>query len=223
MSNSMSVAGLEIEHDERTPTIHVVDPDVRTQQMISQLSTTMQLHCRQYATGQGFLAQANLTAPGCLITEVRIRDMSGFQLQEQIAERRGTLPVIFLTAYGDIAMSVRALKAGASDFLEKPSREQELWEAIGEAVRVQRERSLLRQKRAEFDLRVGSLSEGERQVLEHLVGGRSKQEISRELDICIRTVEIRRANILKKIEARSVVDLVRMALEARYAGVVARL
>ena len=138
-------------------------------------------------------------------------DLGGLQIQRSLAERKAVLPVIFLTAHGDAPTAVRAMRAGALQFLEKPFREAELWEAIQEAVTLDLEMRRQWELEQEIELSMGALTPKEMDVLERIVDGKSNRAISEELEVCVRTVELRRGSLMSKLGVNSLMELLQFA------------
>ena len=199
-------------------TVFVVDPDESTQQVIRDCVQTMNLRCEVYASGQEFLdAHVNGRA-GCVLTEVRIPDMNGLEVQEALAARGATIPVIFVAERAPVSIAVRTMRAGALNFLTKPFRETELWDAIEEAVRVDRDRRRELAHRKEFENRLAGLTPEEHRLLELVSECKPKQTIASELGRCVRTVEVYQKQLMEKIGVGSLLELVRFAVLACNGG-----
>jgi FixJ family two-component response regulator len=192
--------------------VHVIDDEDDVRQAVALLLRSVGLKAATYASAHEFLAQYRGGNPGCLVVDVRLPGMSGLELQERLADSRITLPVIVMTGHGDIQMAVRAMRAGALDFIEKPFHDQALLDRIQEAI----ERSMHLQdaagERAELERRYASLTERERQIMSQIVDGRPNKLIADELGLSTRTVETHRAHIIEKMGAKSLSHLVRMAV-----------
>lgn len=187
------------------------DPDVRATLSLLLRAASYPVCC--FASGREFLAASHAGA-GCLVADIRMPDMDGLQLQAQIARAGLVLPVIFITGHGDVALAVRAMKAGAVDFLEKPFDGETLIASVEKALKMgQAWRDRDAETRAARSL-MAALTARERDVLEHLVKGRPNKIVAFELGISPRTVEIHRARIMTKMKARSLSDLVRAVLAA---------
>jgi two-component system response regulator FixJ len=194
--------------------VYVVDDDEAVRDSLEALLLAHGYDVQAFPTGIEFLEASATVGKGCVLLDIRMPRMDGMEVQERLHARRPDLPVIMITGHGDVAMAVRAMKAGAVDFVEKPLREEPLLESIEAALQLaresQREQSL---GAAAFD-NLERLTPREREVLEQLVVGRANKVIAQALDCSPRTVEIHRARIMEKMEARSLPHLVRLALAA---------
>jgi two-component system response regulator FixJ len=192
--------------------VHIVDDDEAVRQSLAFLLSSAGLAVRVYESATAFLRGLGNVQGGCLITDVRMPDMTGIELVRRIRERACSLPAIVITGHGDVALAVEAMKAGARDFIEKPFDE----EAILAAVRAALDRHGQGDDHdlAELTTRLASLSERERQVLDGLVAGQPNKVIARDLGISPRTVEVYRANLMTKMQAKSLSELIRMAILA---------
>jgi two-component system response regulator FixJ len=195
--------------------VHIVDDDEAVRQSLAFLLSTAGIPVRVYESATSFLAALATLQAGCLITDVRMPDMTGIELLQRLRAKDIKLPVIVITGHGDIPLAVEAMKSGAIDFIEKPFAE----EAIIRAVRSAEDRAKKLGRRSEEDAevvaRVASLSERERQVLDGLVAGNANKIIAYELGISPRTVEVYRANVMTKMQAKNLSELIRMALAVR--------
>jgi FixJ family two-component response regulator len=193
------------------PTVFIVDDDRGMRQAIHDLVESVGLRAESFATGEDFLSTRQIVRPSCLVLDVRLPQMSGLDFQRRLAESGMQIPIIFITAHGDIPMSVRALKSGAVEFLTKPFRDQDLLDAIQQAL----ERDGVTQKeQAEIhDLqgRYHALTAREREVMTLVVSGMLNKQIASEIGASEATVKVHRGNVMHKMQAASVVDLVRMA------------
>ena len=200
------------------PTVHVIDDDEALRDSLTFLLRTARLDVQSYPSATAFLEalpEANLS---CVITDVRMPGMSGIDLLRRLRERKISVPVIVITGHGDIPLAVEAMRIGAIDFLEKPFDDEVLIASVKAALR-QKEGEVKRHgERAEIEGRLAALSNRERDVLAGLVGGRANKQIAFDLGISPRTVEIYRANLMSKMQAGSLSDLVRMALIAEIVG-----
>jgi FixJ family two-component response regulator len=193
------------------PTVFIIDDDRGMRQAVQDLVESVGLRAESFATGQDFLNKKRTSDPSCLVLDVRLPQMSGIDFQDRLAEIGMRIPIIFITAHGDVPMSVKALKAGAVDFLTKPFRDQDLLDAIQQAL--QRDRVVLEQEAAVQDLlrRYETLTTREREVMALVVSGKGNKQISSEIETSEATVKVHRSKMMEKMEARSVVELVRMA------------
>lgn len=202
----------------RRATVFVVDSDPAVRTSLRQLVESAELHAECHTSAQEFLDAFGPKRPGCLVSDVRLPGMSGLQLQERLRELGISLPTIFLTGHGDVATAVRAMKAGAVDFFEKPFNSQVLLESIWKAVEL----AYMQHRRREQELaaasRLSLLSARERQVLDLVVAGQSSKQIAASLALSLKTVENHRASILEKVGATNVVDLVRLVLTLKSNG-----
>jgi two-component system response regulator FixJ len=194
-------------------TIFIVDDDPGVRKSLRVLLEASDFQVRDYPSAKAFLAD-NIKTGGCLIADIRMPEMGGLELQEELVRRAVALPVIIVTGHGDVPLAVRAMRAGAIDFIEKPFDGDLLLVSLQRALDVgqrERNRSVEAQKALEL---ISQLTPRERQVLEQLVAGRSNKLAAFELSISPRTIEIHRARIMDKLNARSLSDLVRTALAA---------
>jgi FixJ family two-component response regulator len=193
------------------PTVFIIDDDRGMRQSIQDLVESVGLRAESFASGEEFLRRKPTHDPSCLVLDVRLPQMSGLDFQRQLAETGVEIPIIFVTAHGDVPMSVRALKSGAVEFLTKPFRDQDLLDAIHQAV--QRDRAA-RERQAEIhDLqqRYNALTAREREVMTLVVSGMLNKQIASEIGASEATVKIHRGHVMQKMLAGSVVDLLRMA------------
>jgi FixJ family two-component response regulator len=196
------------------PVIHVVDDDESFRIAMARLLRAAGHDVRMYASAGDFLLQRHDDAPGCILLDVRMPGPTGLQLQEALAAQQG-LPVIFLSAHGDIAMTVRAMKAGAVDFLTKPVERKALLTAISQALNREVSARAARERLAALQVRYGTLSARERDVFERVVSGKPNKEIAGEIGTSERTVKAHRAQVMAKLRATSLPELVRFADELR--------
>ena len=192
------------------PTVFIIDDDRGMRQAIQDLVESVGLRAEAFATGQDFLRKQLTGGPSCLVLDVRLPQLSGLDLQRQLADTGVQIPIIFITAHGDIPMSVKALKSGAVEFLTKPFRDQDLLDAIQQAL--QRDIAAREEQAEIHDLhgRYQSLSAREREVMTLVVSGRLNKQIASEIGASEATVKIHRGHVMQKMQAGSVVELVRM-------------
>jgi FixJ family two-component response regulator len=193
------------------PTVFIIDDDRGMRQSIQDLVESVGLRAESFATGEEFLKRKRTNDPSCLVLDVRLPQMSGLDFQRQLAETGMQIPIIFVTAHGDVPMSVRALKSGAVEFLTKPFRDQDLLDAIQQAL--QRDHAAQEQQAESHDLqgRYHALTQREQEVMTLVVSGMLNKQIASEIGASEATVKIHRGNVMRKMQAGSVVDLVRMA------------
>jgi FixJ family two-component response regulator len=194
------------------PTIYIVDDDDGMRRALTALMTTVGYHAVPFARPAEFLAKFDPTQPGCLVLDVRMPEMSGLEVQQQLNRSGALVPVILITGNGDIPMAVQAMKDGAFDFLQKPFRDQELLDRINAALKQDAENRAVVELHADLKARAESLTPREREVLALVVDGRANKVIAIDLGLSERTVEIHRANVMEKMGARSVAHLVKMHL-----------
>jgi FixJ family two-component response regulator len=193
------------------PLVFVVDDDVSAREGIEDLLQSMGLPVISFGSAQDFLKAPRPDAPGCIILDVRLPGTSGLEFQRILADAGIHLPVIFITGHGDIPMSVAALKAGAIEFLTKPLREQSLLDAVNAAIEVDRLQRQESKNALALQQRYRLLTQREREIYGLVITGRSNKQIAVLLKLSEMTVKVHRSQIRKKMEATSIVDLVRMA------------
>ena len=193
-------------------TVFVVDDDPAIADSLGVLLRSVGLKVKTYASAEEFLQDYKPSQPGCLLLDVRLPGISGLELQERLATRNVHIPIIMITSYGDVPMSVRALKAGAVQFLQKPFRDQELLDYISEAIRLDARARHERAQRDAIEARLALLTLREHEVLTLVVDGKLNKQIANELRISLRTVETHRARMMEKLHASTAVDLVRMTM-----------
>jgi len=199
------------------PTVFVVDDNAGVRNSLNALLESVGLAVETYASAEEFLAAYDPERPGCLVLDVRLRQSSGLDLQDDLRRRNAMLPIIMLTGHGNVPTSVRALKAGAVDFLQKPAPPKLLVERIRAALDSDRQARELISQRAGVLERLADLTPRERQVMELLVAGRTSKEIAVAMHVSVRTVEGHRRVVLAKMEVTSAAQLVRTVLNAREA------
>jgi FixJ family two-component response regulator len=198
-------------------TVFVVDDDEAVRDSLRQLLQAVGLHVQTYGSARDFLVAYEPDTPGCLVLDMRMPGMGGLDLQAQLVRQGMQLPIIFLTGHGDVPAAVRALKAGAMDFLQKPVNSQSLLDLVQQAIRRDAEARAQSAEESEITRRLAALTAREREVLDMMVAGRANKVIAIELDISERTVEFHRGNIMKKMRSRSLAELVNM-ITTRGAG-----
>ncbi len=197
--------------DNALPTlVHLVDDDASVRAALEDLLASVGLTTRSYVSAADFLARATLDVPACLVLDVRMPGMNGLDLQQELQRREIVLPIIFITGHGDIPMSVRAMKQGALEFLTKPFRDQDLLDAIDQALRKARGAHAQQAQLRELQARLDSLNDGERAVLSRVVTGLLNKQIAAQLGVSEITVKVRRAALMRKLQAGSLAELVKM-------------
>ncbi|QDU29702.1 Transcriptional regulatory protein FixJ [Anatilimnocola aggregata] len=195
-----------------TSTIHIIDDDSAVRESLLALVQMRGLTAKAYSSAESFLTALKPSDTGCVVSDVRMPGMSGLQLLEKLAEAKSNLPVIIITAYADVPTAVRAMQAGAVTFLEKPCNEADLIEAIQQALNLEQAQAALRKQKSDVENKLTTLSEDEIAVMRKMLEGLPNKRIASDLDIGLRTVELRRSNIMKKMGAGSLAELVRLAL-----------
>ena len=194
--------------------VHVIDDDDAVRSSLEFLLRTANIDVLTYESAVDFLARFKPNDRGCIITDVRMPEISGIELLRRLKERSIDLPVIVITGHGDVSLAVEAMKAGAADFLEKPFEDERVLAAIDSALNLNREEGARAAERARIREKISLLSRREREVLDGLVAGSANKTIAFDLGISARTVEVYRANVMTKMEADSLSELVRMSIMA---------
>jgi FixJ family two-component response regulator len=193
-----------------TAIVFVVDDDPSVRSSLKFLISTVGLHVETFDSAEAALQKLTPDAPGCLVLDVRLRGLSGLDLQSELAARNCQVPIVFITGHGDIPMTVRAMKAGAVEFLTKPFRDQDLLDAVH--VALERDRARREQEKEITDLqqRFDSLTSREREVISMVVAGKLNKQIADQLGTAENTIKVHRSRAMDKMHAQSVADLVRM-------------
>ena len=196
------------------PTVFVVDDDRAMRESLSWLLDSVGLRVRSYATAAEFLADHDPAQPGCLVLDVRMPGMSGLDLQAELARRGVELPTIVITGHAEVSMAVRAVKAGAIDFIEKPFSDQLLLDRVRQALEIDLEVREVRRRREDALRRLATLTAREREVLNLVVAGKQNKEVASELGVSPKTVEVHRAHVMSKMCVDSLAELIRITLLA---------
>jgi FixJ family two-component response regulator len=193
------------------PTIVVIDDDASMRRALDNLFKSVGFAVELFASPQEFLQSGRPDRPGCIVLDVRFPGRSGLDMQSELAKSGTQLPIIFITGYGDVPMTVRAMKAGAVEFLTKPFRDQDLLDAVGTALEQDRARRAGELRLAELRARSDTLTGRERQVMSLVVAGRLNKQIAGELGVSEMTVKMHRRQVMRKMQAAGVAQLVRLA------------
>jgi FixJ family two-component response regulator len=196
---------------DQTAIVHVVDDDASMREALHDLFQSIGLEARTYATAREFLAATVADAPGCLVVDIRLPDANGLDFQARLTETGVRLPVVIMTGYGDIPMSVRAMKRGAVDFLEKPFKDQDMLDAVLAGIEHDRQRRRQDGERVKMRKRFETLSAREQQVMLLVTAGKMNKQAAGDLAISEITVKNHRAAVMRKMGARTLADLIRMA------------
>jgi FixJ family two-component response regulator len=191
--------------------VHIVDDDESLRRALDHVFRSVGLETRTYGTAREFIDATQPDLPGCIVLDVRLPGINGFDLQTRLAELGIRLPVIFMTGHGDIPMTVRGMKAGAVDFLPKPFRDQDMLDAVAMAIDRDRKRRAAEDCAADLKTRFATLSPRERQVMMLVAAGKLNKQVAGDLGLSEVTVKIHRGAAMRKMCARTLADLVRMA------------
>ena len=193
-------------------TVYVVDDDEGVRDSLQWLLEGKDYRVRCYDSAESFLSRYDAREVACLIVDIRMGGMTGLELQDRLVERKSPLPIVFITGHGDVPMAVNTMKKGAMDFIQKPFQEEALVNLVERMLEQAKETFAGHQQSASRDALLAKLTSRETQVLERIVGGRLNKQIADDLGISIKTVEAHRANIMEKLGANTVADLLKIAL-----------
>lgn len=196
-------------------TVFLVDDDAAVRESMAAIARSKGLKVLEYESAEAFLTYRNADR-GCLLVDLRLPGMSGLELQQKLLEAGRPVPTVFISAYGDVPTAVRAMQQGAVTFLEKPCDPADLWAGIELALQQGNKRQPLSESRDGLRKRFAHLTESERAVLDRVIEGQPNKRIASELDIGLRTVELRRSNIMRKVGANTFSELIRMAIEVEF-------
>jgi FixJ family two-component response regulator len=191
--------------------VHVVDDDASMRSALKDLFDSVGIDAHTYGTASEFLAASIVDKPGCIVIDIRLPDMNGLDFQVRLADSAVRLPVVMMTGYGDIPMSVRAMKRGAVDFLSKPFHDQDMLDAVIAAIECDRQRRATEGDLSQIQQRFGTLSPRELQVMQLVTAGKRNKQVAGDLGISEITVKIHRGAAMRKMGAQTLADLVRMA------------
>jgi FixJ family two-component response regulator len=195
-------------------TVHVVDDDEAVRDSLQWLLEGKDYRVRCFDSAESFLLRFDAREVACVLADIRMNGMSGLELQDKLIERKSPLPIVFITGHGDVPMAVSSMKKGAMDFIEKPFKEEELVSLVERMLEKARVAFSQQLEAASRDALLSRLTARETQVLERIVAGRLNKQIADDLGISIKTVEAHRANIMEKLNANTVADLLKTALSA---------
>jgi RNA polymerase sigma factor (sigma-70 family) len=196
---------------ETQPVVFVIDDDTPMREALKGLFASVSLRVETFASAAEFLRRRPCGGPSCLVLDVRMPGLSGLDLQAELAKANVRLPIVFITGHGDIPMTVRAMKAGAVEFLTKPFRDQELLDAVQRGLDLDRSRREREESESRLRARFEALTEREQEVIARVIAGLMNKQISHELGVSEITVKVHRGKAMRKLGARSLVDLMKMA------------
>lgn len=194
--------------------VHVVDDDREVRRSLSFMLGSAQFQSRPFASGADLIESLEELQPGCVLLDIRMPDMDGFQVMAELAKRGIDWPVVVMTGHGEVPVAVRAMKAGAVDFLEKPFEEEVLLGSLERAFTLLKERGQKAERKRSAEARIAVLTSREREVLRGLMAGMANKVLARRLDISLRTVEMHRANMMERLQVGSLAEALTLAVQA---------
>jgi FixJ family two-component response regulator len=197
-------------------TVYIVDDDPDARESVAAVVHTRGLRVREFDSAEQFLEGFRDEGSACLLVDVRMPGMSGLELQKKLSDAGSTIPTIVITGFGDVSTAVKAMQNGAVTFLEKPCQQEALWEAIDLALTRARSEQESVQRKQDLRQRFSKLTANEREVLARVLEGHPNKQIAQELDLGLRTVELRRSQIMRKLDAGSLSELIRLTIEADF-------
>jgi len=195
--------------------VFIVDDDDAVRESLEFLMKSIDQPAESFSSAKEFLNAYQAEKPGCLLLDIRMPGMSGIELQDELRKRDVHIPIIFITGHGDVPMAVKAIQEGAADFIQKPFRDQELIDRIREVLVDDSQHRADLTERNEILHRMSTLTEREKEVMEQVVVGKANKVVAIDLSVSQRTVEIHRANVMEKMKAKSLAQLVRLVMRAR--------
>jgi RNA polymerase sigma factor (sigma-70 family) len=196
-------------------TIYIIDDDDAVRDSLALLMESVGLQALTFASAGEFLDAFSTAMTGCVVLDIRMPGMNGLDLQARLNQLGSMLPIIFITGHGDIPMAVQAMQEGATDFLQKPFRDQDLLDRINQAMTTDGEQREALEEKRQIERRISSLTARERQVMKMVVDGKANKVIASDLGVSQRTVEIHRAHVMEKMQAASIAQLVRLVMRTR--------
>jgi len=194
-------------------TVHIVDDDDAVRKSLQLLFKTINIEAVAYESGDVFLEQFDDAVEGCILLDIRMPGMSGLEVQKQLQDRGNSMPIIFITGHGDVPMAVEAMQFGAFDFIQKPFRDQDLMDRVSQALSQSEQQREASEQKVEVGQHYESLTPREKEVMACVVKGQANKVIAMDRNVSQRTVEIHRARVMEKMQARSLADLVRMSIQ----------
>lgn len=195
-------------------TVFIVDDNQSVRALLTDLMDSVGIKVQSYATASGFLSDYSAERLGCLVLDIRMPGMSGLELQQELNRREAILPIILMSGHGDIPMAVQAIREGALDFIQKPFRNQELLDLVNQALKICDKQQNKQQQTLSVKQQIHNLTSREHQVMQMIVDGKTNKLIAIDLKLSQRTIEVHRSNVMHKLEAQSLADLVRIVTQS---------